>query len=1154
MTSRKLLAQGVGPAHTSARFGQLAVYALACGLGAWSLGGNAADVSIADSPMASSTSAEIKPNVMFVLDDSGSMGWTHLPDHVRSFAASEQENLAVGYVTSHCNAIYYDPKTKYVPPVRADGTSFPNASFSAAWVNGYDSASATVDLATAFTAYDNTTSNGRGSDLAQAAYYYTYVGTKNTVPLSYVYTASGGVDTKTGSGGNRTFYGECVSKIGSTVANAAFKKVTLSANDSEAQNFANWYSYYRIRIYAMKAAAGLAFRNLPNPDKFRVGYSTHSYVGVDSANAEFLRIGDYCVAGEGVDACEQRASFYTKLYGATPSGGTPLRQAMSKIGRMYAGKLLTGADDPIQYSCQQNFLILSTDGYWNGAGPVDIGGTAGVGDLDGVAGVPTPMKDALAKADTLADTAQYYYDNDLRTDALGNCTGALGTDVCENNVPGSGRDNNNRQHMTTFTLGLGVDGSLKYTEDYLEGGSADFNKILDGSLSWPDPTDSEDLHRIDDLWHAAVNGRGTYYSAKTPQSLAQGISKALSGVSAMTGSGAASATSNLEPVAGDNFAYVASYRTVKWDGDVQAREINLTTGALSSEDQRIWSAREKLDATLASARKIYFNSGAALAEFVPTNLSAAKTAGLFSPCGGGALGDLTQCATAGFSTTVSQDHVINYVRGDDSMEDQAGNVNRLLRDREAKLGDIVSSQPVYVKKAPFAYTDTGYAKFAESMATRQGAVIVGANDGMLHAFNADTGAELWAFVPTPVMPYLYKLADSKYGDKHRYYVDGPIAVADICAVEPCKDNGNGWKTILVAGLGKGGKGYFALDITDTTAPKLLWEFTAKDDADLGYSFGNPIVTKVSGKWVVVFASGYNNTEGDGQGRVFMLDAAAGTKLAEIVTNSENNPALSGISKLSNWVDNATYDNSTRYVYGGDLSGNLWRVDLEAKDADRLALLTGPGGTSQSITTKPELAQVKVGGTMYRVVFVGTGRYLGLNDLTEMTVQSLYAVKDDLVTDWGAFRDHAGAVQQVLSASGVNRLVTSEKVSWADASGWFVDFDVVKGERITTDMVLDRGVLAVVTNVPEADACNVGGYSYIYFFDYRTGSYVTTVEGGVVGYRLANAIGVGMSVIRVNGKSVAIVTTSDNKHIPVAVPEYSGSGAMRRMLWREVFVQ
>ena len=192
--------------------------------------------------------------------------------------------------------------------------------------------------------------------------------------------------------------------------------------------------------------------------------------------------------------------------------------------------------------------------------------------------------------------------------------------------------------------------------------------------------------------------------------------------------------------------------------------------------------------------------------------------------------------------------------------------------------------------------------------------------------------------------------------------------------------------------------------------------------------------------------------------------------------------------------------------------------------------------------------------MYRVVFVGTGRYLGLNDLTEMTVQSLYAVKDDLVTDWGAFRDHAGAVQQVLSASGVNRLVTSEKVSWADASGWFVDFDVVKGERITTDMVLDRGVLAVVTNVPEADACNVGGYSYIYFFDYRTGSYVTTVEGGVVGYRLANAIGVGMSVIRVNGKSVAIVTTSDNKHIPVAVPEYSGSGAMRRMLWREVFVQ
>lgn len=1132
---------------------------LGCGLYAWAVTSNAADVPIADSPMASSTSTEIKPNVMFVLDDSGSMGWTHLPDHVRSFAASEQTNLAVGYLTSHCNGIYFNPKTTYEPPVKADGTSFPDASFSAAPVNGYDSSSPTVNLGSQYRAYDDTTSNGRGDDLEQAAYYYQYIGTKNPVPLSYVYNADGTVNTDAGKGKATSFYAECAAKVGSAAAAGAFKKVPVSASSSEAQNFANWFSYYRIRIYAMKAATGFAFKNLPNPDNFRVGYSTHSYTGVDSTNAEFLKIANYCTAADGVDLCAQRSAFYEKLYAATPSGGTPLRPAVSKIGRMYAGKLLTGADDPIQYSCQQNFLILSTDGYWNGDGPVDIGGTAAIGDIDGVAGVPTPMKDALKKANTLADTALYYYDIDLRSEDLGNCSGAEGggVDVCEDNVPPSGTDNNNRQHMTTFTLGLGVDGSLRYAEDYLAGGSADFNKILDGSVSWPDPTDKEDLHRIDDLWHAAVNGRGVYYSAKTPQALAQGISRALSGVSAMSGSGAASATSNLEPVAGDNFAYVASYRTVKWDGDVQAREINLTTGALSSEDERIWSAKEMLNATLPANRKIYFKSGTALAEFTKANLTDAKTSGWFQPCSAGVLGDLTQCATAGFSTDATQDVIIDYIRGDDSYEDQAGNEKRILRDREGKLGDIVSSQPVYVRKPPFGYTDVGYAAFSGSKALqeRTGAVIVGANDGMLHAFNADTGAEMWAYVPTPVMPYLYRLADTNYGENHRYYVDGVLAVGDICAQEACGEKtGAGWKTILVGGLGKGGKGYFALDITDTTVPKLLWEFTATNDADLGFTFGNPIITKVEDKWVVVFASGYNNGEGDGKGRVFMLDAATGSKLAEVVTNPEANPGLSGISKISNWVDNATYDNSTTYVYGGDLAGNLWRVNLESEAASRLALLDGPGDAQQSITTKPELALVKVGGTLQRVVFVGTGRYLGLSDLTDMSVQSLYAIKEDLSTDWESFRDASGVVQQTLSAAGNNRLIASESVAWAESAGWFVDFDVVEGERINTDMVLDRGVLAVVTNVPEADACNVGGYSYIYFFDYKTGSYVTTVEGDIVGYRLANAMAVGMSVIRVNGKSVAIVTTSDNKHIAAPVPEYSGSGTMKRMLWRELFVQ
>src|SRR5690606_9848231 len=117
-----------------------------------------------------------------------------------------------------------------------------------------------------------------------------------------------------------------------------------------------------------------------------------------------------------------------------------------------------------------------------------------------------------------------------------------------------------------FTLGLGLNGTLAYSEDYLSGGSADYNKIVQGTLNWPAPV-ADKPTAIDDLWHAAVNGRGTYFSAQNPTSLVAGLSKALAGVSARTGAAASAATSNLEPVAGDNFLFVALYRTVKWDGD-----------------------------------------------------------------------------------------------------------------------------------------------------------------------------------------------------------------------------------------------------------------------------------------------------------------------------------------------------------------------------------------------------------------------------------------------------------------------------------------------------------------------------------------------------------------------------------------------------------
>ncbi|WP_415258753.1 pilus assembly protein [Thauera phenylacetica] len=1101
----------------------------------------AATVEIADAPIPTGGTIEVKPNVMFVLDDSGSMAWDYMPDAVETFPFG-----TYGWASAACNGVYYNPEVTYVLPVKADGSSYPAPSFNAAPQDGFNPNSAKVDLAVNFSPYETrcVTNPAECRSHREHAYYFNYTKpNKGPEPLEYAYSSDGTVQKNAG------IYQYCKLEVGDNKAKGIFSaKVAVPADKQ--QNFAIWYSFYRTRINAMKSAAGRAIGQLRNPDGLRMGFSTHSDTGL-SANAEFQPIGDFCVSGGAKCApTDQRDKFFEKLYGTSVAGGTPLRSAMAKIGRMYAGYggsgRLSQADDPVLYSCQQNFLIMATDGAWNNDANASFGIRSGdtVGDRDGGT-TPRPMYDASGAANTLADIAMYYNETDLRDSTLGNCSGGLADeDVCTNDVAAGGPGGRSTQHMVSFTLGFGIDGSLKYAENY-ETASLDYRAILGGSKNWPNPRPDRpndvdyNLFRIDDLWHAAVNGRGTYFSAKTPDALVSGLVRALNSAAARFGAGSGAATSSLEPVAGDNYAFVASYRTQYWEGDLQAREINVSTGRIAAEADRAWSAQAKLDEQAAgtgwSARNIYMKSGTSLVAFNSTNLRALHSLPV----------ELTN-------------DVIDFIRGDSSKEDQTGNTTRTLRDRTHVLGDIVSSHPVYVRRPPYKYSDSGYADFAADKTARAGIVLVGANDGMLHAFDADTGAERWAYVPAAVIPNLHKLANKDYGNTavvpHQYYVDGSITVGDICVANDCSDAGSSdWRTIAVVGLGKGGQAYFALDITDTTAPKVLWEFDSKSDTDLGLSFGNPIITKRAGQWVVLFASGYNNeSPGDGMGRLYVLNAHTGVKLSEIVADTGTDPARSGIAKISNWVDELRLDDTTRYVYAGDLSGRLWRFDLTAESAIELASF----GSTQPITTRPELAEVKAeDGTRKRVIFVGTGKYLGQGDLSDASLQSIYAVRDPLgATGWGEFRSAAGVVEQVITADGTRRSITNNALDWTTGPGWFVDLDAASGERINVDFKIVSGVLTVVTNVPERKACTVGGSSYLYFFDYRTGSSVQTVQDSKVGEFLTQALAVGLSVIRVDGKEVAIINTSDNRQITVPVPPASSSGDFRRVMWRELVTE
>jgi len=810
---------------------------------------------------------------------------------------------------------------------------------------------------------------------------------------------------------------------------------------------------------------------------------------------------------------------------------------------------------------------------------------------------------------TLADVAYYYWQNDLRTSVLGNCTGVLGIDVCNNNVRGSGNDVNSQQHMTTFTLGLGVVGTIN--PDGYPTLSTDYNNLISGPSNWPAPVSNTNT-TIDDLWHAAVNGRGVYFSAKNPDSLVTGLSSSLEGVKARQGASAAASTSNMQPVPGDSYAYVALFNTNTWDGDLLAKEIDPVSSRFvqdpaTGRDKIVWSAQGLLDPLVSASsdtRTIYtYDSSTSnkLKSFVWASLNATEQGYFSNMCTSPY--KLSQCPTliadditngTATATHASGANLVNFLRGQHGLEGVITNTEKIYRVRNHVLGDIVSAQPQYVKKPPFDYTDAGYADFkAAQVALNSGAgrtamVYSGANDGMLHAFNAtsgmaSSGKEQWAYIPPMLMPNLYRLAGNDYSTNHRYYVDGTPTVADICPNAPASTcTAAQWKTILVAGLNAGGRGYYAMDVTDPANPKALWNFSVVDNNNVGYTFGNPVVVKrkddcttvsgvttcTGGTWVVAVSSGYNNVSpGDGKGHLFILNANTGALLEDIVTAAGDTTTPNGLSRINAWVDSPG-DNTAERFYGGDLLGNIWRIDIDDNvlPAGKEALLLAQLGhvdlaTAQPVTIKPELVEIIDGsGTTHAVVQIATGRYLGLSDLPNTDQQSIYAFKDNLTaTGLGLVRTPGMTqplVQQTLTTytSGVNtyRQGTNNPVNWATKSGWYVDLNPANnspGERVNIDMNMQQSALSVVGNVPDSNACNIGGYSWSYYFNFESG-YLQPLAGIKDS---ANSLIAGTTqIMDATGKIHTIITHTDGTvTIQDDVAPATPLGYTRRGSWREL---
>ena len=993
--------------------------------------------------------------------------------------------------------------------------------------------------------------------------------------------------------------------------------------DEEMTNFANWYSYYKTRNQMMKTAVGLAFQ--PLGEAYKVGL-----VGLQDAAAEGTMSRPRPFTGQ------NRIDWYDALYAMNSAGGTPVRLALHAIGKMFANQApykQAAGSETVEYACQQNFTFVTTDGYWNGDSPKRQTKEATrwtpaeyeeiVSNNDNrvnPARFCTQEKGCLdTRAQTLpslADVALYWYNGGSNTGTV-----SLRPEIDDisktGQVPGTG---NTHLHMRTYALGLGVDGIMTYEPDYdtkpVVGG--DFYNLINGvktgcpwngngAYVWPDPnTGTTDLStalqsRVDDLWHAAINGGGKYFPASDPLQVVDSLNQVLNDIQVATGAAAAAATSTPNVAQEDRDIFSATFTTVKWTGNLSKRVIDVVTGEVSKDVnwKTSWTLGQKVRAD-SDSRDIWFRhptTGRRTA-FDYDSLGADQ-AWFSNKCSA-----LPQCARLSAAQRAVVDDgrtIVGWLRG---QQQHANNI--LLRaytttgpeDTGANgaqlevLGDIASSKPAYLREPRKAYGSEDYRAYRTANASRDPVVFIAANDGMLHAFDADDGGELWAYMPRITMKKLHRQASVNYASSHQFSTDGSPELADV------KINGE-WRTVLVAGLNAGGRGYYALDVTDPADPKPLWEICADravcggvhHQPEMGFTFGNPqfgtIKVGEEERWVVFLTSGYNNIpgaddiqSGSGKGYLFVIDVATGEAIANLgasgamdggllTTGSGDTATPSGLAKITAITANPNTDPLVTYVYGGDNQGQMWRFDFTGAKVERL--LMANAGPDQPITTRPDVAMCQVNSVdkgegaspTTRVVSFGTGRMLDLPDIQNTKLQSAYVLRDDgAAYDAGTWRKDETYAKRTLTetrpyddkAPDVPRsnqfTIDGTIADLGRQRGWFVDFDKNPGERVNLDPKIVAGTLTVVTNLPQSStACAVGGISYAYFLDVCTGE---AVAGDIAGGLLSgDAAAVGITIVRLPSGALKLITTTAKGNTITTEVKPAKTQDARRTGWRRV---
>ncbi len=527
-------------------------------------------------------------------------------------------------------------------------------------------------------------------------------------------------------------------------------------------------------------------------------------------------------------------------------------------------------------------------------------------------------------------------------------------------------------------------------------------------------------------------------------------------------------------VSGGGKAYRPWFENGAWQGDMVEYSVSKDGAISTTVDLSVnpptssgspanWSARMQFDKkaipTLggsltwwSTGRKIITSNGGAQKAFLWSELSTTQK---------DAVDTVSRIGAKATSP------ILDYIRGDASKEVKNSGT---YRNRYNMLGDIMHSTPVYVARPDDGYNFGSYETFKTANASRAARIYVGANDGMLHVFDAATGAEVYAYIPSMLMSNLSKLTTEPYA--HTYFVDGQLTAADA-------QISGAWKTVLVGGLGAGGKGLFALDITNAslssetsatgTDNKLLWEIDATADADLGYTYSKPVIARLNdGNWYAVLGNGYNSTNGKAKLYLINLATKAITRIATDGTGTGAAP--NGLSSPT--LVDADGDFKVDYAYAGDIDGKMWKFDLTGTTTGSwVASYSGTplytatdSGIVQPITTAPDVVAFKLG----YLVYFGTGQAFTAASLVNTDTQSIYAIYDN-----GSTPGTPSLVTQTMTevtytnvapkTDETVRWISNNTINWASKTGWKIDLP--DGERLLTNPVVRAERLQFVTTNP-----------------------------------------------------------------------------------------